>query len=41
MVGATADESGSGNPRTVQATDIYVTSDPAHPKRFMRLEVKR
>jgi autotransporter-associated beta strand protein len=40
-VGAAVNESGADNPRTVQATDIYFTSDPAHPKRFMRLEARR
>ena len=40
-VGAAVNESGTGNPRTVQATDIYLTNDPAHPRRFMRLEVRR
>ncbi len=39
--GAAVNESGTGNPRTVQATDIYLTNDPAHPRRFMRLEVRR
>ena len=39
--GATAPESGSGNTRTVTATDLYPVTDPAHPRRFMKLEVSR
>jgi autotransporter-associated beta strand protein len=39
--GATVQEQGSSTLRTVQAEDIYIIPDPAHPKRFMRLEVQR
>ena len=39
--GASVNESGSGSIKSVQATDIYLITDPVHPKRFMRLEVKR
>jgi uncharacterized delta-60 repeat protein len=39
--GATVSESGSGNQRSVSVTDLCTINDPAHPKRFMRLEVKR
>ncbi len=38
---ASVSESGSGSIKAVQATDIFLTTDPAHPKRFMRLEVHR
>ena len=39
--GATVSESGSGNQSSVTVTDLYTINDPAHPKRFLRLEVKR
>ncbi|MEO5913844.1 MAG: autotransporter-associated beta strand repeat-containing protein [Luteolibacter sp.] len=38
---ASVNESGAGGVKSVQATDIYLTSDPAHPTRFMRVEVRR
>ena len=41
VVGASINESGAGGIKTVQATDIYFTTDSAHPKRFMRVEVRR
>jgi autotransporter-associated beta strand protein len=34
-------ESGSGATRTVEVRDAFLVSDPAHPKRFMRLRVTR
>ena len=36
--GVTAVESGSGTSRQVTVTDLYQASDPAHPRRFMRLK---
>ena len=39
--GARASESGTGNTRAVTVTDIYQGTDPAHPRRFMRLKVDR
>jgi len=39
--GALVSESGTGTVRNVESTDIYLTTDPAHPKRFMRVEVRR
>lgn len=30
-----------GNPRSVAVFDIYQTTDPAHPRRFMRLKVSQ
>ena len=36
-----ATESGTGNSRAVTVTDIYQGTDPAHPRRFMRLKVDR
>ncbi|MES2476602.1 MAG: LamG-like jellyroll fold domain-containing protein [Verrucomicrobiota bacterium] len=41
VVGAEVEEQVNGEIRIVQATDAVFTHDPAHPKRFMRLEVKR
>jgi autotransporter-associated beta strand protein len=38
---ATVNESGTGPTRAVETTDIHLITDPAHPKRFMRLEVAR
>ena len=37
--GTTVSETGTGNTRTVTLTDLYPVNDPAHPLRFMRLEV--
>jgi hypothetical protein len=34
-------ESDTGATRTVEVRDDYLVSDPAHPKRFMRLQVTR
>ena len=39
--GALVSEPGAGTVRNVETTDIILISDPAHPKRFMRLEVRR
>lgn len=39
--GATAPETGSGNTRSVTVTDLYPVTDPAHPARFLKLEVTR
>jgi autotransporter-associated beta strand protein len=39
--GATVQEQGTPPLKSVQAEDIYLIPDPAHPKRFMRLEVQR
>ena len=38
--GATATETGIGATRTVEVRDIYLTTDPAHPLRFLRLQVQ-
>ena len=38
--GATATETGTGATRTVEVRDIYPTTDPAHPIRFLRLQVQ-
>ncbi|MES2476601.1 MAG: autotransporter-associated beta strand repeat-containing protein [Verrucomicrobiota bacterium] len=38
--GAVVNESGSGQIKDVETTDIHLITDPAHPKRFMRLDVK-
>ncbi len=37
--GVSVMESGSGAIRTVEVRDLFMTSDAAHPKRFMRLHV--
>ena len=37
--GATATETGTGNTRQVTVTDLYPVTDPAHPRRFMRLKI--
>ena len=38
--GATANESGTGTTRTVEVRDLYDTGDPAHPSRFLRVQVQ-
>lgn len=38
---ASVNESGDGDIKNVQVTDIHLTTDPAHPKRFMRVEAGR
>ena len=37
--GAAVSETGTGNTRTVTLTDLYPVNDPAHPFRYLRLEV--
>ena len=37
--GATAHESGTGTMRSITVDDLHSADDPAHPMRFMRLEV--
>jgi autotransporter-associated beta strand protein len=39
LAGATAAEMGTGNPVTVNVGDIYSIGDPAHPNRYLRLQV--
>lgn len=39
--GATVSESGTGSARSVQVGDVYLTNDHAHPKRFLKLQVKQ
>jgi hypothetical protein len=39
--GVTTGETGNGNLRSVTVSDLYPTTDPAHPTRFMRLRVTR
>lgn len=38
VTGVTASETGAGTPRAVTITDLYQVTDPAHPRRFMRLK---
>ena len=37
--GATVSETGTGNERRVTLSDVYPVNGPAHPLRFLRLEV--
>ena len=37
--GASVTDPGTGNARAVTVTDLYLVDDPAHPKRFMRMQV--
>jgi len=37
--GVVVSETGTGATRTVEVRDLYLTSDPNHPRRFMRLQV--
>ncbi len=37
--GATITETGTGNTRTVTVIDLYPVNDPAHPVRYLRLQV--
>lgn len=37
--GTAVDETGAGNTRTVTIGDLYQVTDPAHPRRFLRLQV--
>lgn len=39
--GALVSETGTGSVKNVETTDIVLVTDPAHPKRFMRVEVTR
>jgi hypothetical protein len=39
--GVSVTETGSGATRSVEVRDPYLTSDPAHPRRFLRLQVTR
>jgi|GEM_PF-2978208 len=39
--GATVNETGTGNSRSVAVGDLYQVTDPAHPLRFMRMQVTR
>ena len=39
--GVTVIESGAGAVRTVEVRDLHLTSDPAHPRRFLRVAVAR
>lgn len=36
---ATISESGTGNARALTVGDLFQVTDPAHPRRFMRLKV--
>ena len=36
----TLTETGTGATRTVEVRDIFLTNDPAHPFRFLRLRVQ-
>ena len=40
-VGTSITEAGSGNERSVEVRDVFQTTDPVHPRRFMRLGVVR
>ena len=37
VAGVNVAETGSGALRTVEVRDLFLTSDPAHPRRFLRL----
>ena len=39
--GATATETGGGATRSVEVRDLFPTGDPAHPRRFLRVQVQR
>ena len=39
--GAAVSETGTGANRTVEARDLFPTGDPAHPLRFLRVQVQR
>jgi N-formylglutamate amidohydrolase len=39
--GVTVAETGSGAIRSVEVSDLYLTTNPAHPRRFMRVRVQR
>ena len=37
VAGANVAETGAGALRTVEVRDLFLTTDPAHPRRFLRL----
>ena len=39
--GVTVLETGGGTTRGVEVRDLYLTNDPVHPRRFMRLQVRK
>ena len=39
--GVSVSETGTGANRTVEVRDLYTTTDPAHPRRFLRLLISR
>ena len=39
--GATVVETGTGAVREVTVTDPYPVTDPAHPRRYLRLKIRR
>jgi hypothetical protein len=41
VVGVTVTEIGTGATRSVEVRDVYLTTDPAHPRRFMRVQVAK
>ena len=41
QAGVLVSESGTGDQRAVTVSDLYPITDPAHPRRFMRLRVDR
>ena len=41
LAGVTVIETGSGATRSVEVRDLYLTSDPLHPRRSMRVQVTR
>jgi len=38
VAGVTVNETGPGPLRSVEVRDLYAVGDPAHPKRFLRLQ---
>ncbi len=40
-VAVTITETGSGATRSVEVRDLYLTSDPAHPRRFLKVQVTK
>ncbi len=39
--GVSVSETGAGANRTLEVRDLYATTDPAHPRRFLRLLISR
>ena len=39
--GVTVNETGAGATRSVEVGDLYLISDPLHPRRFMKVQVTR